>query len=514
MDAILPAGFPGGLVLPTNKNLSNAEDSILVPLPERLTLPLQQHIGLPAKPIVHVGEHVLKGQLIAVADGHVSVPLHASTSGRIADIGDHLVPRPFLHKAPCIVIEADGDDRWYDIQSTEHYDQVAPGKLQQIIQNCGIVGLGGAGFPAHVKLHEGMVNAVDTLIINGVECEPYITCDDRLIREKARYVVAGTGMIAHAVQAKHSIIAIEGDMLEAEQALRAELKGEAELIRVETRYPAGGEKQLIETLTGKRVPDSGLAIHIGIVMHNVATAAAVFRAVTRGEPTVSRYVTVTGDVEHPRNVQALLGTPIADCFRLCDSSPPEDHQLIVGGPMMGVQVNELNVPVTKTVNCLLALSDKQVNAFKRMEPEQPCIHCGHCVQVCPARLMPQELHRLTRLGQLNQAREQGLFDCIECGCCSYVCPSHLPLVSEYRQAKALISEEERKHKGADHARRRFLKKNSRSAERTQQDIDHLATDADAAERRSVVQQAIDRDRQRRAPASGPSNGTDDNGTGD
>ena len=302
--------FPGGLRLEPHKEITDRKMSILHPLPERMFLPLQQHIGRPAVPAVSIGDKVLKGQIIARHDGYVSVPVHASTSGTITDIGDYPVPNPTISTAPCIVLEPDGNDAWFDIEPTEEYDRTEPAKLQELIRDCGIAGLGGAGFPAHVKLMEGVENAVDTLIINGVECEPHITCDDRLIQEKASYVVSGARMIRHAVQARHCVIAVEDDMDLAYDALAGLVGDDLELVRVPTRYPAGGEKQLIKTLTGKDVPVEGLPIHLGIVIHNVATAAAVYRAVTRGEPIVSRYVTVTGKVDNPVNLQVLIGTPV------------------------------------------------------------------------------------------------------------------------------------------------------------------------------------------------------------
>ena len=251
--------FPGGLPLQPHKEITDRKMSVLHPLPERMFLPLKQHIGQPARPAVSIGDKALKGQIIARADGDLSLPVHASTSGTITDIGDYPVPDPGTGEAPCIVLEPDGNDTWFDIKPTEEYDRTEPAKLQELIRDCGIAGLGGAGFPAHVKLREGMENAVDTLIINGVECEPHISCDDRLIQEKASYVVSGARMIRHAVQARHCVIAVEDDMDLAYDALAGLVDEDLELVRVPTRYPAGGEKQLIKTLTGKDVPSGGLA---------------------------------------------------------------------------------------------------------------------------------------------------------------------------------------------------------------------------------------------------------------
>ena len=397
--------FHGGLRFETGKHLTDKIAAIQHPLPNRIILPLRQHIGIPSVPVVKTGEHVLKGQLIARADGYVSIPLHASTSGTVIDIGDYPVPHAGELLATCIVIEPDGEDRWCDIQPTENFLAVDPKQLQEIIRDCGIAGLGGAGFPAHVKLNEGVVNIVDTLIINGVECEPYITCDDRLIQEKAHYVVAGTRMIRHAVQAKHCVIAVEDDMPEAYAAL------------------------------AKWIDDD-------IVVHNVATAAAVYRAVTRGEPVISRYVTVTGEVGTPRNLQVLLGTPVSDCLKACGYEHNDNHRVILGGPMMGMHIRNPDIPVIKTTNCIL------VKQIEPIPPEMPCIRCGACVDVCPIKLLPQQLYWHARSDNLEQAQQFHIFDCIECGCCSYVCPSHIPLVQYYRYSKTQIAAEERRRDGA------------------------------------------------------------------
>ncbi len=469
--------------------------SILHPLPERMFLPLQQHIGQPAVPAVSIGDKVLKGQIIARHDGYISVPVHASTSGTITDIGDYPVPNPTISKARCIVLEPDGNDAWFDIEPTEEYDRAEPAKLQELIRDCGIAGLGGAGFPAHVKLMEGVENAVDTLIINGVECEPQITCDDRLIQEKASYVVSGARMIRHAVQARHCVIAVEDDMELAYNALAGLVDDDLELVKVPTRYPAGGEKQLIKTLTGKDVPSEGLPIHIGIVIHNVATAAAVYRAVTRGEPIVSRYVTVTGKVDNPVNLQVLIGTPVKDCLTTCGYRFSEENKVIIGGPMMGLRVTNPNMPVIKTTNCIII----EENAPPL--PEMPCIRCGDCAEVCPELLLPQQLLWFAKSGDAEQSREYRLFDCIECGCCAYVCPSRIPLVHYYRQAKAQLVVEDARDRDAVAARQRFNRKTDRL--RIEADTKRNKTRAadpeqdTKAEKKAYVQKALARTRAKR-----------------
>ncbi len=490
--------FPGGLPLAHHMEWTCGEESLLQPLPERIVLPLQQHIGLPAAPVVRVGDRVLKGQLIAQASGYVSVPIHASTSGTVIDIGLHPVPHPAGISATCIVIEPDGDDRWCEIRAVDEYTAVDPRRLQEVIRECGITGLGGAGFPAHVKIMEGVEQAVDTLIINGVECEPFITCDDRLIQEKATYVVAGTRMIGHAVQAKHRVIAVESDMPAAYAALASLVGDDIELVQVPARYPAGGEKQLIQVITGREVPSGGLAIHIGILVQNVATAAAVYRAVTRGEPVVSRYVTVAGNVPRPRNLQVLLGTPVADCLRTCGHVPVPGERIVLGGPMMGMHVRDTAVPITKTSNCIL-VQDAPAGA-----PEQPCIRCGRCADACPVRLLPQQLYLDARAGDIEAAHRHHLFDCIECGCCAWVCPSHIPLVHYYRHAKSEIAAGERRRDGADHARARFEARTERLDRAASAPAPVPSQPPDA----EYVQAAVERVRARRqSPPDGSGTGS-------
>ena len=486
--------FHGGLEFETFKELTDHITAIQHPLPSRIILPLRQHIGIPSVPIVRIGDHVLKGQLIARADGYVSIPLHASTSGKVIDIGDHPVPHAGELEATCIVIEPDGEEKWADIRPTDDYLSIDPKQLQEVIRSCGIAGLGGAGFPAHVKLNEGVTNVVDTLIINGVECEPYITCDDRLIQEKAHYVVAGTRMIRHAVQAEHCVIAVEEDMPEAYDALAKWIDDDIELVVVPTRYPAGGEKQLIQTITGREVPSGGLGIHIGVVMHNVATAASVYRAVTRGEPIISRYVTITGKLDNPRNLQVLLGTPVSDCLKACGYEHNDRHRVILGGPMMGIHIKNPDIPVIKTTNCIL------VKEIKPIPPELPCIRCGACVDVCPIRLMPQQLYWHAKSDNLEETQRYHIFDCIECGCCSYVCPSHIPLVQYYRYAKTQIAAEERKRDGADLAKQRFLKREERKQQSPEQAAlaNHSAIgDPDMLEKKTYINEAVNRTREKR-----------------
>ena len=488
--------FTGGLDLKTHKELTNDKQSLITPLPDIIILPLKQHIGEPSKPLVKKGDKVLKGQKIADADGYVSVPAHATTSGKILDIDICPSTQDQAIQVPCIIIEPDGDDAWFDIQPVEDYMSIDPKQLQLLLCEAGMVGMGGAGFPAHVKLSEATDTVVDTLIINGAECEPYISCDDRIIREKANYIVSGTRMLQHAIQAKHCVIAVEEDMPEAFTALNALIDDDIELVKVPARYPAGGEKQLIKVLTGKEVPSGGLPIHIGIVMHNVGTAAAAFRAVTRGEPLISRYVTASGDIEEPRNLQVLLGTPVKHCLEQVGYQQHDKEIVVMGGPMMGKHIHNTSTPVIKTTNSILVISE-----FIHRK-ESPCIGCGQCVEVCPAKLLPQELFKYSRAKNIQTTRELHLFDCIECGCCAYVCPSNIPLVQYYRQAKIDVAIHEKKHAEYNQARSRFEARGKRLAgiddrfdkratNSSEQDLDG------STDKQSYIQAAVERMRRKR-----------------
>jgi electron transport complex protein RnfC len=448
--------FHGGLHLPDHKALSSGRPITPATLPKRLVLPLQQHIGAPAKVLVEVGERVLKGQMIAQADGFVSAPLHAPTSGTIVAIEERPVPHPSGLSAPCIVIDSDGEERWTELHPHAHWAALDAGELRNVIREAGIVGLGGAGFPSFIKLNPGARTEVDTLVLNGAECEPYITCDDRLMRERAGEVIAGARIMRHALHARRVVIGIEDNKPEAHAALRDALarvdRHDIELVQVPTLYPTGGEKQLIKILTGKEVPSQGLPIDINIVCHNVATAAAVHRAVERGEPLISRIVTVTGGgVAQPHNLEVLIGTSVDDLLAQCGGTTPTLSRLVLGGPLMGITLQHRGLPVTKTGNCVLALTPGE---FGQHGPVRNCIRCGECARVCPANLLPQQLYWHARAKDFDHAQDYNLFDCIECGCCAYVCPANLPLVQYYRYAKTEIWAQARDKKKSELARER------------------------------------------------------------
>jgi electron transport complex protein RnfC len=454
--------FPGGLVLPGQKKRSTQTPIKKIPLSKTLVLPLQQHIGEAAEPIVAVGDKVLKGQTIAKAKGHVSVSLHAPSSGIITAIDEQAVPHPSGLSAQCITIETDGEDRWIERQPVEDFTMVSDHDLRQLIRDAGIVGLGGAGFPSFIKLNPSIHHHVDTLILNGVECEPYITCDDMLMRERANGILDGIEVMQHALRVKNTIIAIEDNKTEAisaiELALATRSLANTDVVVIPTKYPAGSEKQLIQVVTNKQVPSNGLPIDIGIVLHNVGTAYAIGRAIKHGEPLISRIVTVTGtDVQHAGNFETLFGTPIHELLAYCKTKREADEPFIQGGPMMGYHLSGDNLPITKTANCILVGVD---DATPTSDP-MPCIRCGDCASVCPVSLLPQQLYWYSKSKELEKARDYNLFDCIECGCCSYVCPSKIPLVQYFRFAKTETMNQERERLKSDHARIRHENRQER-----------------------------------------------------
>ena len=445
--------FPGGIHPPMHKEVSNQTPIRNTPLPQRLFVPLHQHIGTTTKPLVNPGDKVLKGQKIALADGYISAPIHAPTSGTIAEIGPYPVPHPSGLHDTCVVIESDGKDQWLKHQAECDYHDMDPSHLRNLVREAGIVGLGGAGFPTFIKLNPGPSKKIDTLILNGIECEPYITCDDMLMRELADEIVAGARIIAHAVQAKHTVIAIEDNKPQAIKAMSnaCENIDTIEVVSCPTVYPQGSEKQLIKVITGKEVPSNSLPLNIGVVIQNVGTAQAVYRAIELGEPLISRIVTVTGSgVSSPGNLSTLIGTPIEELLSFCEETANIDR-LIMGGPMMGFALHTKQAPVIKTTNCILAATAQDL---PQRGPTMPCIRCGACADSCPVTLLPQQLYWHARAKDFEKAQDYNLFDCIECGCCDYVCPSNIPLVHYYRYAKTEIWSREREKEKADLARQR------------------------------------------------------------
>ncbi|MGA4529525.1 electron transport complex subunit RsxC [Ectopseudomonas chengduensis] len=452
--------IPGGIHPAERKELSNRTPIQQAPLPKRLVLPLGQHIGAVAEPCVVVGKRVRKGEKIAEANGFVSAPLHAPTSGTVSFIG----PQPYPHVsgmlAPAIVIDSDGLDEWIELKPHADYRHMESAELLALIREAGISGLGGAGFPTAVKLTARPTQKIHTLIINGTECEPYITADDLLMRERAGELVSGIDILVQLIQPDQVLIGIEDNKPEAIAAVRSACSERSYQVRVfPTKYPSGGEKQLIQILTGVEVPSGGLPADIGILCQNVGTCVAVHEAVVHGKPLISRITTLTGEaLARPGNVEALLGTPVGELLEFAGLDRSKLNRLIMGGPMMGFTLPSLEVPLIKTANCLLASTAAELPP---PPPALPCIRCGECAEACPASLLPQQLHFFALGQEHEQLKAHNLFDCIECGACAYVCPSSIPLVQYYRAAKAEIRELEQKQLKAEHSKQRFEQRQER-----------------------------------------------------
>lgn len=447
--------IPGGIHPQENKQQSVRLPIGKIPLPPEIILPLNQHIGAPSEPIVEVGQRVLKGQLIARAQGIFSASVHASTSGTVTAIEDRLVPHPSGLSSRCIVIKPDGEECWASLTSCENFAELDHFELVERIGNAGIVGLGGAGFPTAVKVNPRSVDRVETLILNGTECEPYITADDMLMRERAADVIAGAQLLAKIVgHPREILVGIEDNKPEAIAAMQTAARGTAvEIVSFPTKYPSGGEKQLIQILTGKEVPSGRIPAQIGVLVQNVGTAAAAYRAIRYGEPLISRITTVVGQaLGEERNIEVLIGTPIDHILQRHGFRPKESARLIIGGPMMGYTLEQTAVPVVKTTNCILVPSPVEM---PEPPPAQPCIRCGLCAEACPASLLPQQLFWYSKAEDHEKLDAHHIFDCIECGACSYVCPSSIPLVQYYRASKGAIRQQTAEREKADQARRRF-----------------------------------------------------------
>jgi len=469
--------FKGGVHPPEHKSESNARPVHAAPLPRKLVIPLRQHIGNPAKPVVEVGERVLKGQLIAAADGYISAAVHASSSGTVTAID--LQPVPHISGLPdlCITIETDGRDEWI-AHAPLDYRAMAPTELRMQLRDLGLAGLGGAVFPSAVKLDPGATHSCPTLIINGGECEPWITCDDVLMRHHADEILQGVAIMRHLLGSTEILVGIEDNKPEAiaaMQAAAARMDFAVEVVTVPARYPGGGAKQMIQVLTGKQVPSGKLSTDIGIQVFNVGTTYALARAVHHGEPLISRLVTVTGHVLRPQNFEVLIGTPMQTLINLAGDRDGTTGALM-GGPMMGVPMPNLDVPVVKATNCILV---KSADLFPPLPKALPCIRCTRCADACPAELQPQELFRFAKAGDFGRAQEYHLFDCIECGCCSYVCPSHIPLVDFYRYAKSEIWAREKDKRAADLARERHEFRQFRQEREKKEKAEKLAAKAQA-----------------------------------
>ncbi len=479
--------FKGGVKPQTNKAQSVTAPIAVAPLPKRIFMPLHQSIGGTPRPLVQAGERVLKGQLIGAADGWISAAVHAPTSGTVVAVAEHVAAHPSGLTTLSVEIEPDGKDEWIARQPID-YKALQPEQVREMLREAGVVGLGGAVFPTHGKLTASKTVPMEDLVINGAECEPYITCDDLLMRERAEEVVRGVGIFRDLLRPQRVLIGIEDNKPEAVAAMQAavtKLGEDFAVVAVPTRYPAGGAKQLIRVLTGKEVPSSKRSTDLGVQCFNVATAYTAWRAVAHGEPVISRLVTLTGNVEQPRNWEVLLGTPLSEFVAL--GHPKADtNGYIMGGPMMGFEMPAMDAPLVKATNCIIASSPA---LFPPKAPEMPCIRCGECAKVCPHELQPFEMYWFARAKNFGKTQEYNIFDCIECGCCSFVCPSRIPLVQYFRFAKSEIWAREKEKNASDSAKQRFDWKTEREEREKAEKAEKLAKAAAAQAAKKAAEAA-------------------------
>ncbi len=477
--------FPGGIHPFENKHQSNRQPIINASIPNELVLPLKQHIGKAGDLLVKVGDRVLKGQPLTQYTSTFMLPIHAPTSGVISAIEPRTVAHPSGLSELCIVLTPDQQEEWFDLQPQPDFQQLSPETLLELVRQAGISGMGGAGFPTAKKLQSGL-SRTEILIINAAECEPYITADDVLMRQYAHEIIQGIEIVEHILKPKLTIIGIEDNKPEAVAALQQAAQDKPMVIRViPTKYPSGGEKQLIKILTNLEVPKGGIPADIGLMVQNVGSLQAIARAIVHGEPLIRRVVTLTGDCfRKPRNVWALLGTPVQALLNefgyKADKKLP---RLIMGGPMMGFTLPHAQVPITKTANCILAPTRNELTSS---DNEMACIRCGQCAEACPVSLLPQQLQWHAKAEEFDKCEELNLKDCIECGACAYVCPSEIPLVQYYRQAKAEIRTRSLEAEAAERAKARFEEKKAR-IERDKAERENRFKQA-AEDRRKEMQQ--------------------------
>lgn len=427
----------GGIHPNDSKKATAGQPSIILPVPPLLAVSLSQHLGAPSKPLVKKGDAVLKGQPIADSNGFVSSRVHAPTSGKVVFVGPRMTASGKV--ATIVEIEADGLDQPLITElAADDWAALPPRELIERIHQAGIIGMGGAGFPTHVKLSPPPGKTIQTLILNGAECEPFLTADHRLMLEQADSIIAGIGVLQHLFKVAQVRIAIEDNKPDALDALaRAadKLTGDIQIVRLRTAYPQGAEKQLIYSITGHEVPSGGLPMDVQTLVENVATAHAIGEAVIQGQPLIERLLTVTGPaIVQPRNIRARIGTPFSDLIAFCGGPRGPIGRLICGGPLMGIAQSSLAGAVTKTTSGLLVLPPPREALFSSM----PCISCGRCVAACPMRLLPSTLSEASEAEQDSVAEEFNVLDCIECGCCAYVCPAHRPMVQHMRRAKVRV----------------------------------------------------------------------------
>jgi len=504
--------FPGGLKLKHHKALSCSKALPAQPLPlgQEYIIPVSQHLGRPAEIIVSLGQQVKKGQVLSApgksigshgADGGAYV--HAPTSGEITAIEERPTPQQSGLNSICIVLHPDGEDSWAELDPVADYRKLNGDELIHRVQAAGIVGLGGAVFPTDIKLQSNAYS-IDTLIVNGAECEPYISCDETLMKQAPEKIIEGALILSSILNINRVLVAIEDPMDACRKKLEVGIKTlRAEdcinVVQVPMLYPEGGERQLIQVLSGAEVPAGKLPLSMGILVLNVATVAAIRDAIIEGKPLIERLVTVTGaGVRDPQNVVARIGTPISDLIEFCGGYTPAIARLIMGGPLMGIGLQSDHLPIIKASNCILALTHADIIA---PQLEMPCINCGDCVGVCPAGLLPQTLQRVIRADNFEALESLNLDACIECGCCDYVCPSHIPLVDYFRYGKSEQRARATEKKQSDVAKLRFDRREKRlekqQAERRARHLKRKQALAGSNDKKDSVAAAIARAKARK-----------------
>ena len=432
--------FKGGVHPPYFKELTSGRPLQRASLPKKVVIPLSQHTGRPAKPVVKVDDEVKTGQLIGESDGFISLPVHSSVSGKVLDIRPW--PHPLGHSLLSVIVESDGRDEWIsDLTGQEDYFRLSPEELREIVKGAGIAGLGGAAFPTHVKLTPRENCEIDTVILNGCECEPYLTCDHRLMLEHSREILEGLKIIIQAVGADRGIVGIEANKTDAISVLEKEIRREPtlDLAVLKVKYPQGAEKHLIDAILGRRVPPGKLPLDVGVVVDNAGTAFAIRQAVKRGVPLIERAITVTGSgIKQPQNLWVRLGMLFADIVYQCGGLLGNPEKIVAGGPMMGIAQYTLDVPVIKGVSGILILSEAETF------PEGDCIRCGKCIDACPVNLLPTVMAQHAKHKDWASVAKYNPYDCMECGSCAYVCPAKIPLVQYIKWGKEELREDKMK----------------------------------------------------------------------
>lgn len=427
-------GFKGGVHPPENKIQTENKKIQELKAPKLVFISLLQHIGVPLTPKVEVGEKVLKGQIIADSTAFLSVPVHATVSGIVKRIEN--LPFPLMGNVQTIVIENDEKDEWIELRKVKDWKNLSKQELLEIIREKGIVGLGGAAFPTHIKLNPPEGTKIDTLLLNGAECEPYLNSDNRIMIEEGSKVVEGIKIMKYILNVDKAIIGIEDNKKAAIESMKVACEGtNIEVMSLKTMYPQGGEKSLIKATLNKEVPSGKLPSAVGVVVNNTTTAVAIYDAIVNGIPLIDKVVTVTGKaIKEPKNLRVAIGTPISNVLEECRYSEDEAEKIVMGGPMMGMAQLTLEVPVIKGTSGLLALTRDETNHCK----SKACIGCGKCVEVCPMSLQPIMYARLAEFSQWEDMSKYNLMDCIECGSCSYICPANRPLTEAIKIGKAKL----------------------------------------------------------------------------